>query len=317
MNYFTKRLAVTILTLFLVSLLTFAAFRLIPGDAALLALGMDATEEQIAELRTSMGLDRSFPEQYIIWLGDFLSGRLGNSSRFMGASVSSLITERLPVTFTLASFSFIFTIIIAFPFSILTVKKENSLLDKTATTFSALGISMPGFFLGVLLIWIFGIFFRLFIPGAYISYRDDAAGFFAYMIFPALAIAIPNAALVIKFLRSSLFLELKKDYVRTARSKGAKGPYILRTHALKNASLPVITLLGMIAGETFSGSIVIEQVFGIPGIGRLLITSINARDYIVVKTLVIYIAFIVVIANTLADIILQIMDPRIRLAGKA
>ena len=289
---------------------------MIPGDSALLALGMEATDEQIAAARAAMGLDRSFTAQYISWLLDFLTGNLGNSSRFMGAPVSDLILERLPVTFSLAGLSFIFVILIALPVSLLTTKNENSLTDRTTNTISALGISMPGFFLGLLFIWIFGISLKLFIPGSYISYRDDSAGFLAYLVFPALAIAIPNAALVIKFLRSSIFRELKNDYIRTARSKGGSQPQVLRRHALKNASLPAITLLGIIAGEIFSGSIVIEQVFGIPGLGRLLITSIHARDFLVVKTLVIYIAFIVIFANTLADIILQMIDPRIRLTGK-
>ena len=316
MGYIGKRLTITILTLFLVSLVTFAAFRLIPGDAALIALGTDATEEQIAMLRAELGLDRSFPDQYFSWLKNFLSGQLGYSARFRGASVSGIILERLPVTFSLAGLSFLFVILIALPVSLLTVKRENSLVDRAATTFSALGISMPGFFLGVIFIWIFGIFLRLFVPGSYVSYRDSPAGFFTYLIFPALAIALPNAALVVKFLRSSIFKELKNDYVRTARSKGGSRSHILKRHVLKNASLSAITLLGMIAGEIFSGSVVIEQVFGIPGIGRLLITSISARDYIVIKTLVVYIAFIVILANTLADIVLQTIDPRIRLAEK-
>ena len=317
MDYIIRRLGITLLTLFLVSLLTFGAFRIIPGDPALLALGVDATEEQIAEMRSELGLDRSFTAQYLSWLGDLFTGRLGNSSRFRGTPVSELILERLPVSITLAVFSFTFVILIAFPFSILTVKKENSLIDRGAATLSALGISIPGFFLGVLFIWIFGIFFRLFIPGSYISYRDSIPGFLSYMIFPALSIAIPNAALIIKFLRSSIFSEQKKDYSRTALSKGAGYFYILKNHVLKNSSLTVITLLGMIAGEVLTGSIVIEQVFGIPGIGRLLIASINARDYIVVKTLVIYIAFVVIMANTASDLVLQIMDPRIRLREKA
>ena len=316
MGYIAKRLAITFLTMFFVSLLTFAAFRLIPGDAALFTLGTDATEEQIAILRAEMRLDRSFSEQFFFWLADFLTGKLGYSTRFRGASVSGIIIERLPVTFTLAGLSFFFIVLISFPLSILTVKKENSILDRAASAFSAIGISMPGFFLGVLFIWIFGIFFRLFTPGSYVSYRVNFASFFAYLIFPALAIAIPNAALVSKFLRSSMQKELKSDYVRSARSKGGSPSLILRKHVLKNASLPAITMLGMIAGEIFSGSVVIEQVFSIPGIGRLLISSIEGRDYIVLQSLIVYVAFIVILANTLADIILQIIDPRIRLAEK-
>ena len=316
MGFIGRRLAISVLTLFLVSVLGFSAFRLIPGDAAIIALGIEATEEQLQALRAEMGLDRSFPRQYVSWLANFLTGNLGNSARFMGVSISGLITDRLPVTFALAGLSFLFIILIAVPVSLLSVKKENSPVDRIVTTLTALNISVPGFFLGILFIWIFGLILRLFVPGAFVSFNENPAAFFAYLVFPALAIALPNSALVIKFLRASIFRELQSDYARTAMSKGASRSHILRRHVLKNASLPAITLLGMITGEILSGSIVIEQVFGIPGIGMLLLSSITARDYPLIQTLIIYIAFAVILANTLADIVLQIVDPRIRLAEK-
>ncbi|MCL2007885.1 MAG: ABC transporter permease [Treponema sp.] len=317
MGFIGKRLIITLITLFLVSLLSFLAFRLIPGDPALLALGMEATEEQLIALRAEMGLDRSLTEQYLAWLSRLFTGRLGESGRFMGVSVSRLILERLPVTFSLAGISLIFIILISVPVSLLSVNKENSIVNSIVTTLTAMGISTPGFFMGVALIWVFGIVFRVFVPGAYISYTESYSGFIGSLIFPALAIAIPNAALIIKFFRASLVNELKGDYVRTAKSKGGSRYGILKNHVFKNASLPIITLLGMIVGEIFSGSIVIEQVFGIPGIGRLLISSITSRDYPVIETLMIYIAFSVIMANTLADISLQIIDPRIRLGKGA
>ena len=316
MGFIGKRLAVTFLTLLLVSVFTFCAFRFIPGDAALLSLGIEAGEEQIEAMRIEMGLNRSLPGQYFAWLGGFLTGQLGNSARFRGASVSGIILERLPVTFSLAGMSFLLIVAIAFPVSLFSSRKENSITDRIVTTLTALNISMPGFFLGVLFIWIFGISLRLFVPGAYVGFTGNPAAFFGYLFFPALAIALPNAALVVKFLRSSIFREFHGDYVRTAKSKGGSRALILRRHVLKNASLPAITLLGMIAGEILSGSIVIEQVFGIPGVGRLLIASITARDYPMIETLMIYIAFVVILANTAADIVLQIVDPRIRLSEK-
>jgi len=315
-GFIVKRLVVTLLTLILVSILVFGAFRIIPGDAALLSLGIEASEEQVEALRAEMGLDKSFPEQYFSWLKKFLFGDLGNSSRFRGASISEMIGERLPVTFALAGLSFLLIITIAVPVSLISTKKENSLSNHIINTLTAINISMPGFFLGVLLIWIFGVLFRLFVPGAFVSYRENPAAFLGCLFFPSLAIALPNAALVVKFLRSSVFRELRGDYVRTVRSKGGSRSHILRRHVLKNASLPAITLLGMITGEILSGSIVIEQVFGIPGIGRLLLASITARDYLVIETLMIYVAFMVILANTLSDIILQIIDPRIRLTGR-
>ncbi|GHU84989.1 peptide ABC transporter permease [Spirochaetia bacterium] len=312
MSFIGKRLVITLITLFLVSLLTFTAFALIPGDPALLALGIEATSEQVAALRSDMGLDRSFPEQYFSWLGRFLTGNLGNSSRFRGESVSGMILERLPVTFTLAILSLLFIVLISVPAVLLSVKKENGFVDKLVNTFTAINISFPGFFLGILFIWVFGLVLRLFVPGAYIDYRANFGAFLAYLLFPALAIAIPNAAIVIKFLRASVFQQLRAEYVRTAYSKGNTRRRALYRHALKNAIIPAVTLLGMIIGEIFSGSIVIEQVFTIPGIGRLLIASITSRDYTMVQTLVVYIAFMVVLANTLVDIAIRIIDPRIR-----
>jgi peptide/nickel transport system permease protein len=317
MAFVAKRLVITFLTMFLVSVLTFAAFRFIPGDAALVSLGIEAGEAQIEALRAEMGLDKNFAEQYFSWLEKFLTGNLGTSSRFRGVSISGMLMERLPVTFALAGLSLLFIVLIAIPASLIGVEKESSCFNNIITGLTALNISIPGFFLGVLFIFIFGIMFKLFVPGEFISYRQNPAAFLHCLVFPSLAIALPNAALLVKFLRPSIYGELHGDYARTAKSKGAGSTYILRSHVLKNASLPAITLLGMISGEILSGSVVIEQVFGIPGIGKLLITSITARDYLTIETIVIYIAFVVILANTLSDIILQIIDPRIRLTQKA
>jgi ABC-type dipeptide/oligopeptide/nickel transport system permease component len=308
-----RRLCITLITLFLVSLLTFCAFHLIPGDRALLALGIEATDEQVEAMRIEMGLDRSLPVQYLSWVKGFLSGSLGNSSRFRGASISGLVLERLPVTAALGTLSLLFILLISIPAVLLSVKREGSFSDRLMNTLTALNISLPGFFLGVLFIWSFGLMLRFFSPGNYIHYTEDLAGFLGYLLFPALAIAIPNAAIVIKFLRASVFRELRCDYVRTAQSKGNTRRGALYRHVLKNAVIPAITLLGMIIGEIFAGSIVIEQVFTIPGVGRLLFASITSRDYPLVQTLVVYIAFIVILANTLVDIAIQIIDPRIRI----
>ncbi|GHV49258.1 peptide ABC transporter [Spirochaetia bacterium] len=312
MYYIGRRLIITLLTLFLVSLLTFTAFRIIPGDPASFILGMEATDEQIEMLREEMGLNRPLPVQYFAWLKNFLTGNLGNSSRFRGASISGMIRERLPVTFSLASIALGFILIISIPAVLLSVKKEGSALDRSMNTLTAVNISFPGFFLAVLFIWVFGLILKLFVPGAYVDYRTNTAGFLGYLVFPALAIAIPNAAILVKFLRASVFQQLRSDYVRTAYSKGNSPRRTLYIHVLKNAIIPGVTLLGMIIGEIFSGSIVIEQVFTIPGIGRLLIASITSRDYPMVQTLVVYIAFIVIAANTLVDIAIQSIDPRIR-----
>ena len=309
MYFALKRTGSALITLFLVSVLSFLAFSVIRGDPASLMLGTNATEEQLAAFREELGLNNSIPARYLEWLGNFFSGNWGNSLRFRGEAISALISERLPISFFLALLSLLFIVLIAVPVSLFSVHRENSLIDRIVNIGAAAGISIPNFFLGVLFIWVFGITLRLFTAGAYAGYRS--------LCFPALAIAVPNAAIMIKFLRSWLFKEQRSDYVRTARSKGASPALALRRHALRNALIPSITVLGMIVAEVFSGSIVIEQVFAIPGIGRLLIAAITSRDYPLIQTLVVYIAFIVIIANTLVDIAIQIIDPRIRLEKEA
>ena len=318
MRFIGNRIIVTLITLFLVSAISFGLFHLIPGDAALLSLGVEANEEQTAMLRAEWDLDKSVPERYLSWLSKFLTGSLGSSTRFRGASVSALIAERLPVTFSMALLSLFFMLLIAVPVSLLPMDrilsgKKTSLIDSLINTLTAISISMPGFFLGVLFIWIFGLMLRAFIPGGYVDYRNDFAGFLGYLVFPALAIALPNAAILVKFLRASIFKEWGCNYVRTARSKGAGRRHTLYRHIYRNACLPALTILGMIIGEIFSGSIVMEQVFSVPGIGRLLIAAIASRDFLMVETLVVYIAFVVIMANTMVDIAIQIIDPRIRL----
>ena len=310
MNFILRRLVISLVTMFLVSLFCFLAFSVIPGDPAVSMAGTNASDEYVEMLREEMGLNRNIFVRYFDWLINFIAGSPGDSLRFR-QPISSMITERLPVSFTLAFLSLFFILLISVPASLLTVKKEGGLIDRIINIFTAAGMSIPGFFLGLLFIWFFGLVLKLFLPGNYIDYRENFAGFIGCLIFPSLAIAIPNASILIKFLRSSLFAELKSDYVRTAKSKGAGWFYILRRHVLKNAAIPAITILGMIFAEVLSGSIIIEQVFSIPGIGRLLIAAITSRDYPLIQALMVYITFFIVFANTLADIAIMIIDPRI------
>ena len=177
------------------------------------------------------------------------------------------------------------------------------------------GISIPGFFLSILFMWVFGLVLHLFTPGNYVSYRDNPVGFFRFMFFPALAIAVPQIATLTKYVRTSVLGELDKDYVRTARGKGSTMHRILYGHVLRNAIVAVIPLIGMMIGSIFSGSIIVEQVFGVPGIGRLLIASVTGRDFPLTQTLVMYVAFVIVITNFIVDILIQLIDPRIRISG--
>jgi ABC-type dipeptide/oligopeptide/nickel transport system permease component len=298
--------------MFLVSVFCFFAFNVIRGDPASFLAGFDSSPEYLEMLREEIGLNKNVFLRYFDWLAGFLSGSPVNSLRFSGEVISTIIGERFAVSFSLAMLSLFLILAISLPFSLLTVRREGNKIDRITNILTAAGISAPGFFLGLLFIWIFGFIFKLFVPGYYIDYRENFFGFLGCLFFPALAIAIPNSAIVVKFLRGSLFQELNSDYVRTAKSKGAGRFYILRRHVLKNALVPAITISGMIIAEVFSGSIIIEQVFTIPGIGRLLVAAISSRDYPLIQALMVYIAFIVVFANTLADIVIMIIDPRIR-----
>jgi len=316
LRYILKKISTAVITLFLVSILCFLIFSVIRGDPASALGGIDITAEQLRILREEMGLDRNIFARYFEWLLNFISGNPGTSFYFRGEPISELISQRLPVTLTLSLMSLILIIIISFTVSLLTVKKEGNITDNIINFFTAAGLSTPGFFLGLLFIFIFGLTFKLFVPGAYIDYTENFAGFIGCLIPASFAIAIPNSAILIKFLRGSIFNELQNDYVRTARSKGASWLYIMLRHVFKNACLPSVTMLGMIIAEIFSGSIIIEQVFSIHGMGRLLIAAVSSRDYPLIQAIMVYIAFLTVCANTLADIINMTIDPRIKLQGK-
>lgn len=315
MKYVLQKILTFILTLFLVSLLTFLAFNIIPGDPAQLILGTSASPEQLAVLHRQLGLDEPLPTRYLIWLTGFFSGNLGTSIQY-SVSVRSLIASRLPITLVLAGIALLLIIVISIPVGVFCAKKKDTVIDKLLGTITMMNISIPNFFLGILFIWLFGILLKCFTPGEYIDFTDDSAGFFVYMFFPALAVALPNIAVAVKFIRTSFIGQLKLDYVRTAYSKGNSDNAVLYRHVFKNALVPVVTLFGMILSEIFSGSIIIEQVFGIPGVGRLLINSILSRDFPLVESLVVYIACVVVIANLLVDILFQMIDPRIRIRGE-
>jgi len=313
MKYIIKKIMTLIMTLFLVSIFTFTAFQVIPGDSVTTTLGMDATEEEVQALREELGLDKSIPEQYVNWLGDALRGDFGTSMQNkMQIPVSELIGDRLPVTVWLAAISFLLIVLISLPLGILAAKKKDGLLDHVITLVTQIFMSVPQFFLGILITLLFGILLKWFIPGRFIHPSESFPGFLRFMIFPAFAVAVPKIAMLVKFLRSSILRQLDLDYVRTARSKGKKENDILYQHVLKNALIPVITFLAMILADILAGAILIEQVFNLPGLGRLLVVAISTRDFGVVQAIILYIATVVVIINFIVDLLYQWIDPRLR-----
>lgn len=314
MKYLVKKLTTLIITLLLISFLSFAAFSVIPGDAALNKLGDEATEEQIMALREEMGLNDPLVKRYARWLGDVFQGDFGESYHYENATVKGLLADRLFVTVLLAIESFIIILICAIPLGILSARFCNGWIGAVINQTSQFVMAVPAFFLGILLTYIFGLLLKMFQPGNFVSPLEDFGASVAYLFFPALAIALPKIAMVVKYLRNSVISELNKDYVRTANSKGNTETAVLYGHILKNAMIPVVTYLAMVISDILAGSIVVEQVFSVPGLGRLLITSIATRDYPVVQAIVLYVTAVVVVVNFIVDVLYQLVDPRVKIS---
>lgn len=312
MKYLLKKAAQLIITLIMVSLITFAAFSLIPGDPARIMLGVNATESQIALLRTELGLDHSLLYQYFHWLIGAFTGDLGNSVSF-GDPVTSLIGQRLPVTLSLGVIALLLTLIISFPLGFLSAQHPGKTLDHIISVISHAFVSLPPFVLGLLLTLVLGFTFHLFVAGNYVSYSESIPGFIGCLLVPALAIALPKIAMTVKFLRSSILVEKQKEYVRTAQSHGLQDSFVMLRHVLPNAIIPVLTTLAIIMSDILGGSLIIEQTFNLPGLGRLLLQAISNRDFPLIEGIVLYLAALVVLVNFFMDILYSRVDPRIRL----
>jgi len=312
MKYALKKAVQLIITLFLVSLITFAAFSVIPGDPARIMLGVNATDAQVALLRTQLGLDHSLVFQYFHWLSGALTGSLGNSVS-SGDPVTSLIGQRLPVTLSLGAIALVLTLLISFPLGLISAQHPGKVLDHIISVISHAFASLPPFVLGLLLTFVLGFTFHLFVAGNYVSYKTSVPGFIGCLLVPSLAIALPKIAMSAKFLRSSILVEKEKDYVRTAQSHGLTDNNVLILHILPNATVPVLTMLAIITSDILGGSLIVEQTFNLPGLGRLLLQAISNRDFPLLEGIVLYLAALVVLVNFFMDIAYSRVDPRIRL----
>ena len=310
MKYVGKKLLTMILTLFAVTLFVFLAFHVISGDPATSMLGTEATPARISALREELGLNDPVLVQYGRWAVNFLKGDMGTSYSYR-MPVGDMVSDKIPVTMTLTILAFFMMVIISIPLGIYTARHAGGVVDRTIYIINQVIMAVPPFFSGILITLLFGRIFKLFTPGAYASYEKDFLGFVGYLLFPALAIALPKAAMAVKLLRSSVIGESKLDYVRTAYSRGNRTRDVLYLHVLKNALIPVVTFLGMALADMIAGSIIIEQVFSIPGLGRILLTSISNRDYPVVLAVIVCIAVLVLVVNMVVDLIYGLIDPRI------
>lgn len=310
MKYVIKKLVTMFITVLLVSLFVFLAFSVIPGDPAVAKLGTSATPEKVVALREQMGLNRPLLVRYFSWLKDFLFGNMGMSYSY-SMSVKQMLSEKFPITITLTILSFVFIMIISIPVGLYITEHDGRLISKVIDTINQILMAVPPFFSGMLITYVFGLILKLFTPGGFVSYKRDIIGFVLYLVFPAFAIALPKSAMTIRMLKSSILAEAEHDYVRTAYSRGNTTTSVMYKHVLKNAFIPVITFLGMTLSDIVAGSLIVEQVFSIPGLGRLLVTSISNRDYPVVQAIIILIVVIVVVINLLVDILYRVIDPRI------
>ena len=312
MAYFVRRIILLMVTVVLVSLITFAVFQIIPGDPIRIMLGPEADEARVETLEKQLGLDQPLPMQYVNWISGVFTGDLGDSIRF-SRPVSELIADRLPVTLSLAFLSIAIVILLAIPLGIYVAKRPNTLSDLVFSSVTQVGMAIPSFWLGMLLMLGLGMTFQFFSISGYVPWSESIIGALGSLLLPAITIAIPQIAISFRYIRNTILEQMQLDYVRTIRSKGITERVVMYKHVLRNAMIPILTVFGLIFAEVVAGTIIVEQVFGLPGFGSLLITSISYRDFPLVQGIVMYITIVVVIINFIIDILYAVLDPRIRL----
>jgi len=306
-----KRLTALVAVLAAISVVTFALLAMIPGDPASVMLGAEATRQSIAEVHTALGLDRPLPVRFAIWLGGVLHGNLG-SSIFAHRPVSAMIGERLSTTLTLCLLAMLVAVILGVSSGVLGAIRQDGAADQLVRLFQLFGLSVPDFWLAILLLLVFSVELRL-VP--LVGYKTITESFWTAMRFlalPALALGIVQAANLARMTRAYMLEVLRNDYVRTARAKGLTGRRVTYHHALRNALLPVITVLGIQVGALLSGAVVVETVFGLPGVGQLVVSAILTRDYPLIQGIILYTAFIYALTNVAVDVSYGFLDPRVR-----
>ncbi|MCI2154448.1 MAG: ABC transporter permease [Solobacterium sp.] len=312
MRYLLRKILGLVITLFLVSIVTFAVFQILPGDPAEIILGVDADPNQIAALNRSLGLDRPIFARYLSWIIGFLHGDLGNSLRYQ-QPVSQLIRSGAEVTGTLALYSIVLTVLIGIPAGIAVSRIRRPALSAVLNGISQVFISIPSFCVGITQVGIFAVNLHWFPSIGWVEWSENPIQSLYSLTLPAFSIAAGCSAIVIRYIRVSVHEEEKKDYVRTAYAKGLSESHVMYRHVLRNSLIPVITILGLLVADILGGSIIIENIFSLPGIGRLISVSISSRDLPLIQGLVMYLAAIVVLCGFGVDLLYAVIDPRIRL----
>lgn len=310
-RYLLRRLLTTIPVLAVVAVITFSLLRLAPGDPAAVLLGDYATSESLARMRQALGLDKPIYQQFVIWIGNALRGDLGDSL-FLGRSVVRSISERLEATLSLAILAELLAIVIGVPLGTLAAWRAHTWIDRTAMFFAVLGFSLPVFWLGINFILLFGVALRL-LPAQ--GYRDISEGlvpWLRHLILPVITLGLISSAIITRMTRSSVLEILREDYIRTARAKGLGERIVLTRHALKAASTPIVTVIGLSFAGLVAGVVITETVFNIPGVGRLIVGAVLSRDYPVIQGTILMVAALYVFINLVVDIMYAYLDPRVK-----
>ena len=310
--YFFRKAVELLATLLLVSLFTFLAFSVIPGDTARVMLGANATTEQVEALRAELGLDRPLPVRYLSWLGGAFTGNLGNSTQYR-TSVGGLIVSRLPVTLGMSVLAFCMIILISYPLAVLSSRRPGKFADQVCSVLGHILFAIPPFVLSLLLIFITGSLFKKVSVGSYTAPEVNVGMYVRSLMLPAFAIALPKIAMTFKFLRSSIIEQKASDYVATAKSHGLSDYKIMFRHILPNSNVSSITVISLVLSDILGGSLIVEQVFNLPGLGRLLLSAISQRDFPLLSGIVFYLALVTVLLYFAADIFSSLSDPRIRI----
>lgn len=311
LRYAVRRLGALAVSLIVASLVIFAAIEVVPGDPAAFMLGLNAQPDTVAALRDELGLNASLPERYLSWISGMLRGDLGTSYTYR-SPVAEIVAERMVISLPLAAYALILTVIIAFPVGIIAAVNRGGPADVAVMGGTQLGIAVPNFWFAMIMVAIFAINLRWFSAGGFPGWEDGIGPAIKALTLPAIALALPQASILARVMRSALLDTLSEDYIRTARAKGLTKRQVLRRHALRNALIPVLTIIGLQFSFLLAGAIIIENVFFLPGLGRLVFQAISQRDLIVVESVVMLLVFAVIVVNFLVDLAYAWVDPRLR-----
>jgi ABC-type dipeptide/oligopeptide/nickel transport system permease component len=313
-TYLAGRLVQLVPMLVITSFLVFALLRFVPGDPAAMLAGLDASPEQVAAVQEELGLDQPLLVQYVRWAGNVLRGDFGHSF-IKRRPVMELIEAALPATLELTASALLLAILLGVPLGLIGGMRPHSTWDLGVSTYTALALGLPGFLLAIGLLLAFSLALGWLPAAGRVSLAEDPATACKYLVLPAVALALPSAAVYARFVRNALREVLGTDYVRTARAKGLRERAVILGHGLRNALLPLVTVLGVQVGHVVGGAVVIESIFAWPGMGRLMLDAIRGRDYVVVQGALLLLVLAVVLVNLLTDLLYGVLDPRVRLAG--